>query len=229
MPVYNPGAKAARGVAAASQSRSSGPLGWFFHLSMAGRAFVIFAALLVAIALVFAEENWRGRAAWESCRHGLEAKGVQIDWHRFVPRPVPDEQNFAMTPFLAPLFDFNPKPLQPGQTAWRDTAGHDRAMKFTVELTPADKPGKVTRMEFDGRFIDLEAATGSAVVPAAIDGAFVVGFEDAFGARLLPGTLTESEALRAAELRCWKYDSIAWTRGGAIGSREARWGPAVSR
>ena len=79
------------------------------------------------------------------------------------------------------------------------------------------------------RYVDLESATGGAVDPAAFDRACVQGFEEAFGARLLPGTLTESEALRAAELRCWKYDSIAWTRGGAIGSREARWGPAVSR
>jgi len=79
------------------------------------------------------------------------------------------------------------------------------------------------------RFVDLEGAAGGAVDPAALDRACVAGFEDAFGARLLPGTLTEGEALRAAELRCWKYDSIAWTRGGSIGSREARWGPAVSR
>ena len=77
------------------------------------------------------------------------------------------------------------------------------------------------------RFIDLESARGGPVEASALDGACVHGFEETFGVRLLPGTLTEREALRAAELRCWKYDSIAWTRGGAIGRREARWGPAV--
>src|SRR5258708_4148883 len=66
-----------------------------------------------------------------------------------------------MTPFLAPLFDFNPEPLQPGQNAWRDAAGHDRAIKFATDLTPTDKPGTVSLMEFDGHFTDLEAALAS--------------------------------------------------------------------
>ncbi len=79
------------------------------------------------------------------------------------------------------------------------------------------------------RFIDLERARGAAVDPASVDAAWVAAFEETFDVRLVAGSLTECEALRAAELRCWKYDSIAWTRGGAIGTREARWGPAVPR
>ena len=87
-----------------------------------------------------------------------------------------------------------------------------------------------TGVPIDGsRFFDLEGARGGPIEASALDRACVHGFEETFDVRLLPGTLTESEALRAAELRCWKYDSIAWTRGGAIGQREARWGPAVPR
>ncbi len=78
------------------------------------------------------------------------------------------------------------------------------------------------------RFIDLERARGRSVDPGALDQACIDGFEATFGVRLVRGTLTEAEELRAAELRCWKYDSMAWTCGGAIGSREARWGPSVS-
>jgi len=97
-----------------------------------------------------------------------------------------------------------------------------------LRLDPS-RLAEVLGVPVDGsRFIDLERAQGGAVDPAALDAACVAGFEEAFGVRLIQGTLTESEALRAAELRCWKYDSIAWTRGGAIGSREARWGPTVS-
>ncbi len=79
------------------------------------------------------------------------------------------------------------------------------------------------------KFTDLESARGAAIDEASVDRACVSGFEETFGATMIPGSLTEGEALRAAELRCWKYDSIAWTHGGMIGSREARWGPAVSR
>ena len=78
------------------------------------------------------------------------------------------------------------------------------------------------------RFTDLESVRGAAIDSASVDAACLEGFEETFDARLVQGSLTESEALRAAELRCWKYDSIAWTRGGAIGPRETRWGPAVS-
>jgi lipoate-protein ligase A len=79
------------------------------------------------------------------------------------------------------------------------------------------------------RFIDLERASGAALDAAAFDAACVEAFEETFCVTLRPGALTESEELRAAELRCWKYDSMAWTHGGTIGSREARWGPLVSR
>jgi lipoate-protein ligase A len=79
------------------------------------------------------------------------------------------------------------------------------------------------------RFTDVEQVLGGAVDPDELDSAWVAGFEETFDVRLVPGPLTEREALRAAELRCWKYDSIAWTRGGAIGTREARWGPPVPR
>jgi lipoate-protein ligase A len=79
------------------------------------------------------------------------------------------------------------------------------------------------------RFTDLTREVGHALDDAAIDRALVTGIETTFGVRCAPGELTEGEALRAAELRSWKYDSIAWTRDGAVGEREARWGPVTRR
>jgi lipoate-protein ligase A len=98
-----------------------------------------------------------------------------------------------------------------------------------LRLDPSRLEAVLGRPVDGSRFIDLERAIGSAVDETAVDAAIIRGFETAFGAQLLKGVLDETEALRAAELRCWKYDSIAWTRGGAIGLREARWGPAVAR
>ena len=98
-----------------------------------------------------------------------------------------------------------------------------------LRLDP-ERLARVLGGRVDGsRFIDLERARGAAVDPASVDAAWVAAFEETFDVSLVEGSLTESEALRAAELRSWKYDSIAWTRGGAIGTREARWGPAVPR
>lgn len=79
------------------------------------------------------------------------------------------------------------------------------------------------------RFTDLESAAGRTIDPAELDRAVVAGIEEVFGAACVEGRLSEAEELRAAELRCWKYDSMAWTLAGTIGERERRWGPAPAR
>jgi hypothetical protein len=65
------------------------------------------------------------------------------------------------------------------------------------------------------------------VPPEELDAAIVSGFEEAFGVRFETAELKTTEALRAAELRCWKYDSIAWTHEARLGTREERWGPPL--
>ena len=100
---------------------------WLFSRSLLGCALVGLAGLVTLIALVCTEENWRGKRAWSRYKHELAAQGEKLDLEAYIPPPVPDEQNFAMTPFLAPLFDFNPEPRKEGQSRWRDTNGFTRA------------------------------------------------------------------------------------------------------
>src|SRR5690242_10973756 len=125
---------------AALRSGAFRPLRWFRGLSVTGRSMVVGALLLVAMCVLFAEENWRGRRAWEICRKELDLKRV-LDWQQFIPPQVPDDQNFATTPFLAPLFDFNPKPRDPGQSPWRDPAAHDRLVNFAASILPRNQKG----------------------------------------------------------------------------------------
>jgi hypothetical protein len=109
------------------------------------------------LGLCFAEETWRGKRAWETSRQALLAKGVELDWQKFVPPPVPAEQNFAATPFLAPLFDF-PRPHEFAPTAWRDPVARDRAENFASALLPMDKKGQLPPAIFNGKVTDLDAA-----------------------------------------------------------------------
>jgi len=60
-------------------------------------------AFVTLIALFYAVEDWRGRAAWSRCKRQLEAKGERLDWAAYVPKRVPDDQNFAHTPLLEAL------------------------------------------------------------------------------------------------------------------------------
>ena len=64
------------------------------------RILIALAILATLIAVFYAEEDWRGKRAWENYKHEWEAKGEKFDWQAFVPPPVPDEQNF----FTAPIF-----------------------------------------------------------------------------------------------------------------------------
>ena len=64
------------------------------------RFLVAVACLVTLIAVFYAEEDWRGKHAWDNYRHELEAKGERLDWQAFVPPAVPDDQNF----FTAPIF-----------------------------------------------------------------------------------------------------------------------------
>ena len=52
------------------------------------------------IALFYAEEDWRGWHAWHRLKQAWEAKGEHFDLASAVPPPVPDDQNFAMTPVV---------------------------------------------------------------------------------------------------------------------------------
>jgi hypothetical protein len=65
---------------------------------------LVIGCLVAVVALVIAEENWRGKHAWERYKRELEARGELLSLAALAPPPVPDDQNFAMTPLLKPLF-----------------------------------------------------------------------------------------------------------------------------
>lgn len=77
----------------------------------------------------------------------------------------------------------------------------------------------------EASFTDLGTVVGRVVSDDEIDAALVSGFEAVFGATFRPSRLDEAEAARAAQLRCWKYDSACWTLDGRVGERERRWCP----
>ena len=89
------------------------------------------AMAITLIALLYAEENWRGKRAWENFKREWEAKGERFDLAAFIPKPVPDEQNFAMTPLLAPLLDYR-YDQQMKEAKWKDSNAVQRAQQISV-------------------------------------------------------------------------------------------------
>jgi hypothetical protein len=73
------------------------------------RLLIAVACVIALVVLFYAEENWRGKHAWEKYRREREAKGDSFEWSAIVPPPVPDDQNFAATPLFAELFPKRPE------------------------------------------------------------------------------------------------------------------------
>ena len=114
---------------------------WFSRILFA------LACLVTLFVLFHVEENWRGERAWNDYKRGLEAKGVKLDWAAFIPPRVPDDQNFAMTPFLAPLQDFDP-----ATGKLRETEALKRAQEFAKTLPPGSLGARTK-----GQCVDLVA------------------------------------------------------------------------
>lgn len=80
---------------------------------MSKRARIILAVLLFvcglpAVVLLF--ETWRARHDWRKCKAALEAKGEHLDMEYFEPARVPDDENFALTPLMEPMFELQIDP-----------------------------------------------------------------------------------------------------------------------
>ena len=69
------------------------------------RILISLAILATLIAILYAEEDWRGKRAWENYKHEWEAKGEKFDWQAFVPPSVPDDQNFFTAPIFTDMLD----------------------------------------------------------------------------------------------------------------------------
>ena len=73
---------------------------WLCNWKNFRRFIFVLACLATLIALFYAEEDWRGKHDWEKYKREWEAKGEKFDFKDFVPPPVPDDQNFAMSPIV---------------------------------------------------------------------------------------------------------------------------------
>jgi hypothetical protein len=96
----------------------------------------VFVAL---IAIFHVEEDWRGRRAWNRYRREMEARGESLDLRSYIPKPVPDEENFCATPFLKSYFQTNFNHLDLTNDLWfhadvHITSTKDRSRRQLTDL-----------------------------------------------------------------------------------------------
>ncbi len=113
--------------------------------------FVLF-CLVTLVCLFYAEEDWRGKRAWEHYRREWEAKGEKFDLVSLAPPPVPDARNFALAPLLKPIFEYT---RGPNGLHCLDTNGYARLQHLRADLPWQGRPSALGNLE-KGTFTDLE-------------------------------------------------------------------------
>ena len=88
-------------------------LAWVTSWRIMRRCLITLAWIITIIALFYGEEDWRGRRAWNNYRNELVAQGVPVDFKTFIPKAVPDSENFAANPEVQSWFIRNPNLAHP--------------------------------------------------------------------------------------------------------------------
>jgi len=102
---------------------------WLCHWRTFKRFLFVTVCLATLIALFYAEENWRGRHAWEKYRQEQEAKGEKFSLKDFIPPLPPNDQNFATTPVIASCYE-----------SMIDTTGHEVRPHLTNVVNRLEMP-----------------------------------------------------------------------------------------
>jgi len=141
---------------------------WLFSWRGIRRGLILCASVATLIVLFYTVENWRGKRAWEAHKRQWEARGEKFTLTQLAPPPVPDDQNFVMTPLLKPLFDYTreagpkaraPFPYRDDSVVWRDSNAVARLDRVQAELSDGRKTNNhlvLGNLE-KGLFADLQA------------------------------------------------------------------------
>jgi hypothetical protein len=95
---------------------------------------------VLVITTFYVEEDVRGKWAWSRFKREWEAKGETFDRGKFIPPPVPDDQNFALTPIV--FTSYGKVMTRDGRTVppeKRDIHFVDR-LDLTTDLMDQDAP-----------------------------------------------------------------------------------------
>lgn len=103
------------------------------------RVLIVLAWLVTIIAVFYGEEDWRGRHGWNRYSETLKAQGDELDLSAFVPKPIPDEENFAATPEIKSWFIENTNLQNGGSRFTNKWEGDDFGLANATVSSSSDK------------------------------------------------------------------------------------------
>jgi hypothetical protein len=132
-------------------------------------------AFAATVGLFYAEEDWRGWRAMYDCKAQLQARGVNLDWQKEIPPPVPDDQNVfgvreiqnAFTGHGYREFMKTPSPNFPGWTKTNRMV----VARLVVGAPGTTPPPDYTLVQWDGTNTapEINALIRKAFGPVALD------------------------------------------------------------
>ena len=98
---------------------------------------ILVVGFALLLALFYGVEDFRGARAWSKFKRAQAADGEKLNLADFVPLPVADDQNFAMTPLLRTTFDYF---HTTNGTRWRDTNAWQHLSDIRIDWGRAASP-----------------------------------------------------------------------------------------
>lgn len=116
---------------------------WIFSWRLIRRCLIALAWVVTLTALFYGEEDWRGSHDWNKYSKALKAQGEQLDLKNYLPKPIPDAENFAATPEIQSWFiRYTNAPPAGFSNSWTtDAFGQANAM---MSSSASDTPRHLT-------------------------------------------------------------------------------------
>lgn len=110
------------------------------------------AVIATLVAVFYTYELYRGKRAWSGYQSDLIKRNIPLSLNEILPQRVPDDQNFAMTPLLAPVVDLDPS----STNVFKDPDGAQRVMEISLSDHRTKKGRHISLEGFDvGKQVDL--------------------------------------------------------------------------
>jgi hypothetical protein len=92
------------------------------------------AVIVLLVIAFYVEEDWRGEAYWKQAQAAITLQGESLDPSKFIPPPVPDEENFG----ALPIFRLEPESI-PGYPSYLSTVALRQALAHVSQNIPSSK------------------------------------------------------------------------------------------
>lgn len=158
---------------------------WLLSPRIVRRELIVLAWILTGIALFYGEEDWRGRRGWTRYSESLKAEGNELDFKAYIPKPIPDADNFAANPEVQSWFVLttNSDGWHSASNRWEtDVFGHAQSTISNTDLLPlhftdlvgwqmALAAAQTNQTDFNGKFVSgkLDLASRAQAAPAVLE------------------------------------------------------------